>query len=740
MKALWNFLLAALACVPAAILLACCGPSASESGENGHVHDYGEWVVYKEATCEEIGYMSRICGCGSSETQTIEALGHDFKERVISEPTCEERGQSEFVCRRDPSHHYLKTVEALGHDWQESGNYIAPTCTQAGYSDSAICERCGDTREKQTLPALGHDYSGKTEEKPAACETNGEITTYCVRECGAYKTEIVEALGHDFGPEETVRDATCTAPGETQRTCARCQKKVKTTVEALGHDWETGDVIKPATCTDPGLSASAVCKRCNAAQGETVIPALGHDFTGSTFYRSQPTCTKTGSAYKQCRRNGCQYQEDVVLPTVPHEYTQLKSTDELPTCTEDGIEIYVCHWCGQETEPKKVEALGHDWKEIKIVKPATCTENGKIEHYCLRCKVTQQDPIPALGHRFEDYRVAKAATATEKGVKTPYCIRCGADGTPEDMDFLPDSAQNVQYEIRLRRPVGLEYKGANEVTFEVDCGDETRTFTASGVTTTVSLPGSATKLTVKGIRDGFEADRASYDLNPSNPFVTILLSAKVRTDTRIESGGQKSVKNPDTLIDEGDPLFDFVVIDTKHADDHTKDQWLSEVIQGKKLVMFDFFWIGCTSCATLMQNFLAVYNQMLQPYKEDILVVMVDVMKDETDEQIEAFRKSKEYPEEFLICHGKPDPKIDFLHWFEREGRGSIPMCIFVDGEGVVYKIGGVYSQDSFRKVYSEFFASYIAPEEISKKTAAEAPECLPVSLCDPDKRRFARS
>ncbi len=44
-----------------------------------HVHAFGEWTIIKDATCTEEGVKTRTCRlCSETETQTIEALGHEL--------------------------------------------------------------------------------------------------------------------------------------------------------------------------------------------------------------------------------------------------------------------------------------------------------------------------------------------------------------------------------------------------------------------------------------------------------------------------------------------------------------------------------------------------------------------------------------------------------------------------------------------------------------------------------------
>ena len=44
-----------------------------------HVHEFGEWTTIIEPTCTTEGERMRVCeGCSATETETIDALGHDF--------------------------------------------------------------------------------------------------------------------------------------------------------------------------------------------------------------------------------------------------------------------------------------------------------------------------------------------------------------------------------------------------------------------------------------------------------------------------------------------------------------------------------------------------------------------------------------------------------------------------------------------------------------------------------------
>ena len=65
-----------------------------------HVHSFGDWVVRREATCEQDGEQYRQCSCGEIETEVISATGHSFRN-----------GKCENCGVEDPNH--TKPVEGV---------------------------------------------------------------------------------------------------------------------------------------------------------------------------------------------------------------------------------------------------------------------------------------------------------------------------------------------------------------------------------------------------------------------------------------------------------------------------------------------------------------------------------------------------------------------------------------------------------------------------------------------------
>ena len=64
-------------------------------------HTFGEWETVKKPTCTVSGERIRYClgGCGTSEKEEIDALGHDYVSTVIA-PTYESKGYTHHECSR----------------------------------------------------------------------------------------------------------------------------------------------------------------------------------------------------------------------------------------------------------------------------------------------------------------------------------------------------------------------------------------------------------------------------------------------------------------------------------------------------------------------------------------------------------------------------------------------------------------------------------------------------------------
>ena len=112
------------------------------------------------------------------------------------------------------------------------------------------------------------------------------------------------------------------------------------------------------------------------------------------------------------------------------------------TCTEAATYYYSCE-CGEMSETDFFsygEALGHDYGEVTVTTPATCTTEGKGTKTCSRCNDTVEVTIEALGHTFED---VKEGWATADGTAIKYhCTTCDKyfDAEKNELEFTVPEA------------------------------------------------------------------------------------------------------------------------------------------------------------------------------------------------------------------------------------------------------------------------------------------------------------
>ena len=179
-------------------------------------HSYGDWVK-TEATCTKSGSKTRTCSvCGTADTQSIPALGHDVKSYSITkEPTCTETGTEAGKCSRC-GESVSRSVAALGHTFGEWAVTTEPTCTEPGV-ETRKCIRCEEqeTRETELAP---HEY--------------GEDFTV-IQEATLTREEIVEA-----------RCIHCDAPFQQATVCRFIDGENGVTIECRSGTFTEGSTAK----------------------------------------------------------------------------------------------------------------------------------------------------------------------------------------------------------------------------------------------------------------------------------------------------------------------------------------------------------------------------------------------------------------------------------------------------------------------------------------------------------------
>ena len=114
-------------------------------------HSYGGWTVTTPATCTAAGVETRTCsGCAETETQTVEASGHDYAATVTA-PTCTAKGYTTYTCSRCGDSYVDNYVDALGHDYS-APKWSWTALTDGGFAATASFY-CENEREATSVDA-----------------------------------------------------------------------------------------------------------------------------------------------------------------------------------------------------------------------------------------------------------------------------------------------------------------------------------------------------------------------------------------------------------------------------------------------------------------------------------------------------------------------------------------------------------------------------------------------------------
>ncbi len=141
------------------------------------------------------------------------------------------------------------------------GEYVAPSCTEAGMSAGSKCSDCGEVLEK-----------------PAEIEATGHTAPNAQGKCDICGTTV--CVDHDFSVTYTITEPTCTVDGEEGLKCSICGEPSddKTVIPATGHSWVSDTPAVNADCTTAGSSEAKHCSVCDAVVESETIEALGHSY------------------------------------------------------------------------------------------------------------------------------------------------------------------------------------------------------------------------------------------------------------------------------------------------------------------------------------------------------------------------------------------------------------------------------------------------------------------------------
>lgn len=373
-----------------------CGDTYDDVVKGGH-----KWTYKKTGTNTSV-CLCTVCGKTKEHNFSI----FSDKESEKKDPTCTKAGMVVATCADCGRRRWVydETRPALGHDWKDNGDGTA-TCQREG---------CGKSHT-HTLD------EGEVTKKPS-CEEKGVKTYRCTEtNCNYTKTEDIAATGHNWDDGKITTEASCDHTGVKTYTCKTCGDTRTETIAMLEHTWDEGQVTTKPSCTEKGIR-TYTCKVCKATKTED-IEATGHDYKVKDH--KDATCTEDGYTTSVCKNCGDEKKE--TIKATGHQHTEVRGTKKA-TCIEEGYtgDTY-CTDCGNMIfTGKKIEKTDHTWDNGVVSKDPTCTEKGSKTYTCAVCRETKTEEIPATGHQNKEVRDKKAATCTKAGYTgDTYCKDCG---------------------------------------------------------------------------------------------------------------------------------------------------------------------------------------------------------------------------------------------------------------------------------------------------------------------------
>lgn len=159
------------------------------------------------------------------------------------------------------------------------------------------------------------------------------------------------------------------------------------------------------------------------------LPIMTRTTKGSTYFAVTALEKMEDGNWEQIARKIYYFDEvdeTPETPPTPHDHIwEIKKIIKEATCTEEGSMLETCA-CGEE-KTVTIPATGHTEVKDAAVE-ATCTSEGKTEgSHCSVCGevLTKQETIPAKGHTVVKDAAVEATAVTEGKTEGSHCSVCG---------------------------------------------------------------------------------------------------------------------------------------------------------------------------------------------------------------------------------------------------------------------------------------------------------------------------
>lgn len=143
------------------------GSGGSGGGGSSHHHRYiYDETIIKEPTCTESGEKTLSCSCGQTTTETVPALGHDYRSEITKPATETEDGVRTFTCTRCGDT-YTEIIP-------KTGSESKPSDTSSDTSDNTSSETSDDTSSGVSTSDDTSSDSGDTSSDNSGSSSGGD--------------------------------------------------------------------------------------------------------------------------------------------------------------------------------------------------------------------------------------------------------------------------------------------------------------------------------------------------------------------------------------------------------------------------------------------------------------------------------------------------------------------------------------------------------------------------------------
>ena len=364
----------------------CGGETVTSNGFTDPLgHNY-ETLMDVPATCTENGYYSVKCAnCGDKRRTEYIATGHvestaEGYAPAVTAPTCYSTGITVRTCAKCNGTWETDPTAMIDHTWNDGEITTKNSCTDDGemtYTCIHNGENGCDGVKTEVIPATGHTAEATGDPVAPTCTDKGYTPAICTVCQMGLKIDEVDATGHAWEDVESeIKAPSCYVDGVKIQQCSVCQVTQEVVLPATGeHVWDEGAQTKAPTCLEKGeMTYTCTTEGCTATKTEEIATSDHVEVnTGLTEgdegydaeYKAvvtEPTCLVDGYTTRKCAVCEQNYQTDIVKAVGSHNDGGEAHDVQIADCVKDGWDKYTCTVCEEEVFVSQTPSKGgHDY-------------------------------------------------------------------------------------------------------------------------------------------------------------------------------------------------------------------------------------------------------------------------------------------------------------------------------------------------------------------------------------------